>query len=466
MCPRNSDPRQTTYTYDTNGNQASAGSRTFTYNLADRLVSTTNAGTTTTYAYDGNGRRISSTTGGGGADLRYVWDPLAESGIPELALERTPAGALVRRYLDDSLGAFALTNASATFYYHRDPLGTITDVTDASGAAQWKYEYEANGAERTATNVSGTAPENHLRFNNQYLDSETSLYHLRARQYDPTTGRFDALDPVENPIAQPYGGPYVYVNGSPTVLVDPLGLSGLQIQVPSPVPSLGDLKQLGRDAANFGRGAANFAGDLDRGMSELFTDPVGAGKATHERMAAAYRAFDNPLVGGLMAANQLIPLYSFTVDAEVCLGLIDAGGAEANGYSCASAAFDVLTVCALGARAATGGVAAEGGGGRLGRIGSRLADETGSVRPPVRTPWGWSGSRSYRAAVAEVDAGGTLKTVGRTIPTRAQAEMLIEDAGGTVQRIEGPHLPPNPHQYHHINYTTSSGLRGTVQIKP
>lgn len=74
------------------------------------------------------------------------------------------------------------------------------------------------------------------------------------------------------------------------------------------------------------------------------------------------------------------------------------------------------------------------------------------MRPPVRTPWGWSGSRSYRAAVAEVDAGGTLKTVGGTIPTRAQAEMLVEDAGGTVQQIEGPHPPPNPYQYHHINY--------------
>jgi RHS repeat-associated protein len=189
-----------------------------------RLASTTNAGTTSTYGYDGDGRRISSTTGGGGADLRSIWDPLAESGIPELALERTTAGALIRRYLDDSLGPFALTNSSATFYYHRDPLGTTTDVTDASGAAQWKYEYEAYGSERTTTNVSGSAPENRLRFNNQYLDPETSQYQLRARQYDPSTGRFDSLDPVENPLTTPYEAAYVYVGGQPTRLTDPLGL--------------------------------------------------------------------------------------------------------------------------------------------------------------------------------------------------------------------------------------------------
>ena len=217
----------TTYTYDANGNQASAGPRTFVYDLADHLLSTTNAGSTTnTYGYDGDGRRVSSTVGGGGADLRSVWDPLAASDLPELALERTPSGSLVRRYLSGPLGPFSLANSSASFYYHRDPLGTVTDVTDSSGTAQWRYEYEAYGAERTATNVSGTAPENRRRFNGQYLDPESGLYHLRARQYDPSIGRFGALDPVENALAAPYDGAYVYVNGRPTVLVDPLGLCG------------------------------------------------------------------------------------------------------------------------------------------------------------------------------------------------------------------------------------------------
>jgi RHS repeat-associated protein len=229
----------TNYTYDTNGNQASAGTRTFTYNLANQLVSTTNAGTTTTYGYDGDGRRVSSTVGGGGADLRHVWDPLAASGIPELALERTTAGGLVRRYLAGPLGALSMANSSATFYYHYDPLGTVSDLTDASGGAQWKYEYEAYGAERSATNVSGSAPENRLRFNGQYLDPETNLYHLRARQYDAVTGRFGGLDPLEAPSSAPYVSTYVYAIGRPSVLVDPLGLSAAEIGPPSPsAPSL------------------------------------------------------------------------------------------------------------------------------------------------------------------------------------------------------------------------------------
>jgi RHS repeat-associated protein len=215
----------TNYGYDANGNQTSAGSRSFSYDLADRLTSTSSGGTSTSYSYDGDDRRLSSTTSGG-ADLRYSWDPLADSGIPELALERTSTGSLVRRYLDGLSGALAYTSSAGTYSYHHDPLGNVTDVTDATGAAQWKYEYEPYGAQRTATNVSGNAPENRLRLTGQYLDPESSNYHLRARQYDPASGRFDGLDPIDNPATSAYDGAYLYVDGRPTILIDPLGLCG------------------------------------------------------------------------------------------------------------------------------------------------------------------------------------------------------------------------------------------------
>ena len=42
---------------------------------------------------------------------------------------------------------------------------------------------------------------------------------------------------------------------------------------------------------------------------------------------------------------------------------------------------------------------------------------------------------------------------------------LIEEAGGTVKRIEGPHNAPNPHNFNHINYTTPGGEKGTIRIQ-
>jgi hypothetical protein len=51
------------------------------------------------------------------------------------------------------------------------------------------------------------------------------------------------------------------------------------------------------------------------------------------------------------------------------------------------------------------------------------------------------------------------------VPTQAEGEALIEDAGGRIERIEGPHEPPNPHQYPHINYETPNGAKGTIRIQ-
>jgi RHS repeat-associated protein len=271
----------TTYTYDTNGNQATAGNRSYTYNLANRLVSTTAASVTTTYSYDGDGRRLS--TGGGGTELRYTWDPLAQSGIPELALERDSSGNLVRRYLNGSNGALNYTTSSATYWYHHDPLATVTDVTDASGAAQWKYEYEPYGSARTTTNVSGNAPLNVLRFNHQYLDAETSLYHLRARQYDVSIGRFLATDPLESGRTKALTGTYAYAEAQPTRLVDPLGLCGwseppwkcadeviIKIEVPGfDIPHL-------RDFSNV---VAGFGDDRTFGLTRSLRQAIGGDDA-------------------------------------------------------------------------------------------------------------------------------------------------------------------------------------------
>jgi hypothetical protein len=64
-----------------------------------------------------------------------------------------------------------------------------------------------------------------------------------------------------------------------------------------------------------------------------------------------------------------------------------------------------------------------------------------------------------------VDQGGTIEDLGGVVPTQAQAEQLIEESGGTIQRIEDAHEPPSPHQYPHINYTTSNGVKGTLHIQ-
>jgi YD repeat-containing protein len=167
----------TSYTYDRNGNQLSAGSRTFTYELANRLKTTTASGTTTTYTYDGDGKRLQASTGSqASAKTNFLWD--VTGGLPELVLERNGNNALLRRYVNgQGRPVFMSTSASTSNYYHWDPLGSVRNVTNASGATQLTYDYDPYGAVRTQT---GTLT-NLVKFTGQYQDP-TGLYHLRAPQ--------------------------------------------------------------------------------------------------------------------------------------------------------------------------------------------------------------------------------------------------------------------------------------------
>jgi RHS repeat-associated protein len=149
--------------------------------------------------------------------------------LPELALERNGSNALLRRYLYGSDLHSMETSATARFYYHQDGLGSVTNMTNSSGAKQWTYVWEPFGTKRTETKNAGSAPANMMRFAGEYMDTATSLYHLRARQYDTAIGRFLATDPITQPLSDPYASTYVYADNRPTVLVDPpvLILTGL-----------------------------------------------------------------------------------------------------------------------------------------------------------------------------------------------------------------------------------------------
>jgi len=53
------------------------------------------------------------------------------------------------------------------------------------------------------------------------MDEDSDLYNMRAREYDPETGRFLEEDPLA--CDQACSSTYVYVNDQPTTLVDPKG---------------------------------------------------------------------------------------------------------------------------------------------------------------------------------------------------------------------------------------------------
>ena len=209
------------YSHDANGNMTTAGSMSFAYDLAGRTKSTTKASDTTAYTYDGLGQRTKAVWGDGpGERTRYLWDPNAP--LPNLAIERDGSGALQRRYVH-GLDLVSMSTGSSTSYYHHDGLGSVTNLTSASGQPQWNYSYEPFGSIKTEMKADPTAPQNPMRFTGEYLDN-TGLYHLRARQYDPGLGRFSSTDPLPAGPSDPYTSSYAYVNNQPTLYVDSSGM--------------------------------------------------------------------------------------------------------------------------------------------------------------------------------------------------------------------------------------------------
>jgi RHS repeat-associated protein len=101
------------------------------------------------------------------------------------------------------------------------------------------------------------APTNPIRFAGQYLDT-TGLYNLRARQYDPTDGRFLETDSSPPPASTPSAGTYVYAGDDPTFGTDPSGQSTCWGCI---LPAIGDglaadLRFITRGGAVLARGGA------------------------------------------------------------------------------------------------------------------------------------------------------------------------------------------------------------------
>jgi RHS repeat-associated protein len=212
------------YQYDDNGNLtrktllATGNYTQYTYDAENRLTKVEEfvagnptAAFTSTYRYDGLGRRIEKVANG--QTKRYIYDG------EDILLEYDGSNVLQARYthgpgIDEPI---AVTKGSSTYFYHQDGLGTVTDLTDSSGVTAKSYAYDAYG------NIleSPGSVEQPYTYTSREFDSESGLYYYRARYYDPASGRFLQKDPVW--LLSKNTNRYPYVESNPLNLKDPSG---------------------------------------------------------------------------------------------------------------------------------------------------------------------------------------------------------------------------------------------------
>ena len=79
-----------------------------------------------------------------------------------------------------------------TYYYVTNLQGDVMGFVDTNGNTVATYTYDPYGKVLTATGA--LAEKNPLRYRGYYYDSESGLYYLQSRYYDPATRRFVNAD--------------------------------------------------------------------------------------------------------------------------------------------------------------------------------------------------------------------------------------------------------------------------------
>ena len=103
----------------------------------------------------------------------------------------------VLNFAYDASGMPATVSYNDVIYYYITNLqGDVLAIVDGHGATLVEYEYDPYGRLRSMTGVmSNTLGEaNPLRYRGYVYDTESTLYYLQSRYYDPELGRFINAD--------------------------------------------------------------------------------------------------------------------------------------------------------------------------------------------------------------------------------------------------------------------------------
>ena len=105
-------------------------------------------------------------------------------------------------------------------------LGDVMEILDKNGNAVVSYLYDAWGAPISVTGpmASTLGVQNPIRYRGYYYDTETGLYYLQSRYYDPVVGRFLNADGLlgANGDLMSYNL-FAYCSNNPVNMSDPTG---------------------------------------------------------------------------------------------------------------------------------------------------------------------------------------------------------------------------------------------------
>ncbi len=207
------------YVFDADGFLSKRGADTFGYGTGGQLLQATVGGQSISYAYDGLGRRVSRTDGGG--TTQYLYGDTASHLIAAI---RGSSGAFTALYYDTKGFVVALDRGGVRYYVSTDQVGSPRIVSDGAGVVVKSIDYDSFGNVVADSSPAFDLP---IGFAGGLNDSPSGLVHFGFRDYEPPSGRWTSRDPAF--FAGGQANLYQYVGNNPVTQRDPLGLFCLEV---------------------------------------------------------------------------------------------------------------------------------------------------------------------------------------------------------------------------------------------
>lgn len=199
-------------TFDANGNMTSDGTNSYAWDAEDRLIKITYPGTSnySAFSYDCFGKNVSiveTTSGSVTSTKNFLWCG------SERCEQRNATNITTAQFFGKGE-----TISGSSYFYSKDKLGSVRELTNSSGSVQAKYLFDPYGR---ITKLSETVPSD-FQFAGYYAHQRSGLDATRTRAYNATLGRWMNRDPIGEGAGSNI---YSYVRNAPSVLTDPSGLA-------------------------------------------------------------------------------------------------------------------------------------------------------------------------------------------------------------------------------------------------
>ncbi len=187
-----------TFTYDTIGNPLSDGTWSYTWQQGRQLVQMAKTGEIWNFTYNTDGLRTSRSNGTTAYNYVYTNGQLRQM--------TCGSNKLVFGYGVDGR-PYAVQYNGTDYYYLLNLQGDVVGIVNASGTQVVSYTYDAWGniLSTSGSMASTLGQMNPLRYRGYVYDTETGLYYIISRYYNPEIGRWINADDID----------YLGADGSP-----------------------------------------------------------------------------------------------------------------------------------------------------------------------------------------------------------------------------------------------------------